>query len=178
MERASSRPGTRTSRRTGHGSPGAGLAQRDDERQAHRRDVVHPRLGVPAGARPARAAADARHQDRAALARRRVERPVVVPGDDRARGPVASSGERSIRSSSRTPWISTGAGLVGNGCVAAVFSPGTLDCGTARSSIGHSGVPVTRSKANTCPCLVTCATAFTRRPSTVTSMRLGAAGKS
>jgi hypothetical protein len=28
------------------------------------------------------------------------------------------------------------------------------------------GVPVTRSKANTCPCLVTCATAFTRRPST------------
>ena len=34
-----------------------------------------------------------------------------------------SSGVKSIRSASRIPWISNGAGFVGNGCVATVFSP-------------------------------------------------------
>ncbi len=57
-----------------------------------------------------------------------------------------SSGVKSIRSSSVTPWRSNGGGLVGNGCVAAVRSPGTSDCGTGRSSIGHTGRPVARSK--------------------------------
>jgi hypothetical protein len=66
-----------------------------------------------------------------------------------ARACSRSSGVMSIRSSSRTPWISTGAGFVGKGWVAAAFSPGTVDGGAGRSSIGQSGVPVTRSKANT-----------------------------
>ena len=56
------------------------------------------------------------------------------------------SGVRSIRSSSRTPWMSIGAGRVGNGWVFAAFSPGTPEAGTGRSSIGQTGWPVTRSK--------------------------------
>ena len=38
-----------------------------------------------------------------------------------------------------------GGGFVGNGCVGDVCSPGTVDCGTGRSSIGHTGLPVARS---------------------------------
>ena len=39
------------------------------------------------------------------------------------------------------PWRSNAGGLVGNGCVADVRSPGAVDCGTGRSSIGHTGTP-------------------------------------
>ena len=49
------------------------------------------------------------------------------------------SGVKSIRSFSWTPCSSNGGGLVGNGCVALVFSPGTVLCSTGRSSIGHTG---------------------------------------
>ena len=52
-----------------------------------------------------------------------------------------SSGVKSMRSFSVTPWSSKGAGLVGNGWVGQVFSSGVSDCGTARSSIGHTGSP-------------------------------------
>src|SRR5258706_13058600 len=52
------------------------------------------------------------------------------------------SGVKSIRSSIETPWRSKAGGLVGNGCVAALFSPGASDCGTGRSSIGQTGCPV------------------------------------
>ena len=55
-----------------------------------------------------------------------------------------SAGVKSTRSSTVTPWYSKGAGLVGNGCVGEACSPGTSDGGTGRSSIGHSGAPVTR----------------------------------
>ena len=48
-----------------------------------------------------------------------------------------SSGVKSISMSSEMPCHSNGAGLVGNGWVAEVTSPGTVDCGTGRSSIGH-----------------------------------------
>ncbi len=71
-----------------------------------------------------------------------------------------SSAVKSTRSSSWRPCRSNGGGLVGNGCVGDDFSPGTFDCGTARSSIGQTGFPVTRSSTNTNPCLVTCATAL------------------
>ena len=37
------------------------------------------------------------------------------------------------------PWRSNGTGRVGNGCVGLVFSFGTSDCGTGRSSIGQIG---------------------------------------
>src|SRR5262249_34883767 len=50
-----------------------------------------------------------------------------------------SSGVKSIRSSTDTPCRSNGAGRVGKGCVGDVRSPGVLDCGTGRSSIGHTG---------------------------------------
>ena len=78
--------------------------------------------------------------------RRREERPELVLRDHLRRLRPCSSGVKSIRSSSVTPWRSNGAGLVGNGCVGDVFSPGTSDCGTGRSSIGQTGGPVTRSK--------------------------------
>ena len=89
-----------------------------------------------------------------------------------------SSAVKSMRSSSCSPCRSNGGGLVGNGCVADVFSPGTFDCGTRRSSMGHTGLPVARSSTNTKPCLVTCDTALIRRPPTVMSVRIGAAGLS
>src|ERR1700682_1461836 len=53
-----------------------------------------------------------------------------------------SSGVKSIRSFSVTAWREYAGGLVGNGCVFAVFSPGTSLCGTGRSSIGQIGVSV------------------------------------
>ena len=63
-----------------------------------------------------------------------------------SRACARSSGVKSMRSSSVSPLRENGAGLVGNGCVGAACSPGTVDCGTGRSSIGHTGLPVTRSK--------------------------------
>ena len=41
---------------------------------------------------------------------------------------------------------SNGGGFVGNGWVGEYHSPGTLPCGTGRSSMGQSGSPVARSK--------------------------------
>ena len=84
-----------------------------------------------------------------------------------------SSGVKSIRSSTVTPCRSNGGGLVGNGCVGDVCSPGVFDCGTGRSSIGHTGCPVTRSKTNANACFVSWTTALIRRPSTVMSARIG-----
>src|SRR5687767_7783656 len=51
-----------------------------------------------------------------------------------------------------------GGGLVGNGCVGHVCSPGISLCGTGRSSIGQIGSPVTRSKTNRKPFLFASAT--------------------
>jgi hypothetical protein len=76
------------------------------------------------------------------------------------------------------PWLSKGAGFVGNGCVGDVFSPGTVDCGTGRSTIGQIGSPVSRSSTKTKPCLVIWASSLRGLPSTTTSMRVGAAGRS
>src|SRR6185369_639508 len=87
-------------------------------------------------------------------------------------------GVKSIRSSVFSPWRSNAAGFVGNGCVGEAFSPGTSEAATGRSSIGHTGFPVTRSKTKQNPCFVTWATAFTGFPSTTILTRFGAAGKS
>ncbi len=57
-----------------------------------------------------------------------------------------NSGVKSTTSSFVSPCRSNGAGFVGIGCVGELFSPGTVDFGTGRSSIGHTGLPVTRSK--------------------------------
>ena len=83
-----------------------------------------------------------------------------------------------MRSSSVRPWRSNGAGLVGNGWVGEVHSPGTVDFGTGRSSIGHTGLPVTRSNTKANACFVTCTTALMRRPFTVMSASTGAVGLS
>src|SRR5579872_7480033 len=56
-----------------------------------------------------------------------------------------SSGVKSIRSLSTTPLREYAGGFDGNGCVGDVFSPGTSDCGTGFSVMGHTGCPVTRS---------------------------------
>src|SRR5712691_1475160 len=83
------------------------------------------------------------------------------------------AGVKSIRSSIDTPWRSYAGGLVGNGCVGAYHSPGTSPLGTGRSSIGHTGSPVRRSSTYVNACLLTCITAFTRRPLTVMSPKTG-----
>jgi hypothetical protein len=56
-----------------------------------------------------------------------------------------SSGVRSNASSSVTPCGENAGGLVGNGCVGHASSPGTSLFGAGRSSMGHTGLPVTRS---------------------------------
>src|SRR5262245_13765465 len=55
------------------------------------------------------------------------------------------SGVKSTRSSTVAPCCSNGSGLLGTGCVGDAFSPGTSDGGTARSTIGHTGLPLVRS---------------------------------
>ena len=77
-----------------------------------------------------------------------------------------SQGVKPQASSSVTGPIGTsGAGFTGKGCVFASHSPGRAPvCGTGRSSIGKSGLPVRRSKTNTKPCLVFCTTAGTSAP--------------
>ena len=77
-----------------------------------------------------------------------------------------------------TPCRSNGAGLVGKGCVGLVFSPGTFDCGTGRSSIGQIGSPVSRFSTNRNACLVGCASALTVAAVHVMSNRIGAHGRS
>src|SRR5882672_6110706 len=57
-----------------------------------------------------------------------------------------SSGLNSIRSSMDTPLRLYAGGFVGKGCVCEYHSPGTVPTSTLRSSIGHTGLPVTRSK--------------------------------
>ena len=79
-----------------------------------------------------------------------------------------SSGVKSIRSSGILRKLRAYAGgLVGKGCVGEVFSPGTSDCGTGRSSIGHTGCPVTRSKTYRYDSLLGKATALIAFPSDV-----------
>src|SRR5262245_22533543 len=83
-----------------------------------------------------------------------------------------------MRSFKDEPCRSYAGGLVGKGCVGFVFSPGTVDCSTDRSTIGQIGVPVTRSNTYRNACLVGCATALIVRPSIVISTSMGAHGMS
>ena len=107
--------------------------------------------------------------------------PPAVPGDrivpGAVEGGVKMPSERSdsiflrqaLRSQNVNPQASSGftesgssgAGLTGKGCVGDSHSPGIAPCGTGRSSIGNSGLPLVRSKTNTKPCLVFCTTAGT-----------------
>ena len=72
----------------------------------------------------------------------------------------------------------SGGGFSGKGCVGEVFSPGTVLCGTGRSSMPKIGSPVTRSKMNSRPILLICATAGIVLPFRVTSISVGAAPRS
>ena len=86
------------------------------------------------------------------------------------------SGVRSFASSSDTPCPLNGGGFVGNGCVGYNTSPGTsVVVSTGRSSIGHTGSPVTRSNTYVNPCFDTSATASIVRPSTVDRDQVSAA---
>src|SRR5262245_1690292 len=64
----------------------------------------------------------------------------------RARNVWYCSGGNShgFTSSTVNVCLANGAGFVGNGCVGQDCSPGTVLCGTGRSSIGQSGSTVTR----------------------------------
>src|ERR1035438_7093385 len=89
------------------------------------------------------------------------------------------SGVKSIRSSGILRKLRPYAGgLVGNGCVGDVFSPGTSDWGTGRSSIGQTGWPVTRSNTYKKASLLGKATALMALPFTLMSARIGAEDKS
>ena len=57
------------------------------------------------------------------------------------------AGVKSTSCSMDEPWSSKGGGFVGNGCVGESTSPGrSVSVSTARSSMGQTGSPVTRSK--------------------------------
>src|SRR5258707_421506 len=85
-----------------------------------------------------------------------------------------SAGVKLIKSSTNTPLRLYAGGLLGNGCVGEYHSPGTVPFSTGFSGIGHTGFPVKRSSTYRNPCFVGCATAFTARPSTLISARIGA----
>src|SRR6266849_4955962 len=85
-----------------------------------------------------------------------------------------SSGVKSIKSLSNTPLRLYAGGFDGIGCVGEYHSPGTVPTSTCFSSMGHTGLPVTRSSTYRNPCLLGCATAFTAFPSTVMSAKIGA----
>ena len=110
------------------------------------------RLGIERSALPVRAAGRRRQHAacRAGLRHlltdgRREDRADLVVRERASRASAWSSGVKSIRSSSETPWRSNAGGLVGNGCVGAYHSPGTSPFSTGRSSIGQIGCPVARS---------------------------------
>jgi hypothetical protein len=86
----------------------------------------------------------------------------------------ASVISQGVTSSGFTTWRADG-GSVEKGCVGQDCSPGISLFGTARSSMGHTGLPVTRSNTNTKPCLVACATASMRLPPLRTVSSCGAA---
>jgi hypothetical protein len=77
-----------------------------------------------------------------------------------------------------TPCSENAGGFDGTGCVGHACSPGMSLDGTGRSSIGHTGAPVSRSNTNAQPCFVSCTTASMRFPATVIVARIGAAGRS
>ena len=67
---------------------------------------------------------------------------------------------------------------MGKGWVGEVHSPGTSDSATARSSIGHTGSPVSRLSTYANPCFESCTSALIGTPSTSMSTRMGAVGMS
>ena len=70
------------------------------------------------------------------------------------------------------------AGVVVNGCVGALRSPGTLDAGTERSTTSFTGAPVSRSSTNNVPILVGCTTAAMATPSRSNSTNTGCDARS
>ena len=62
-----------------------------------------------------------------------------------SRASARSSGVKSTRVSTEMPCTSNGAGRVGNGWVGETHSPGVSEPGAGRSTMGHTGSPVTRS---------------------------------
>src|SRR2546423_2459376 len=89
-----------------------------------------------------------------------------------------SAGVKSIRSSVLMPTTSKGGGLVGIGCVFAVYSVGTSVCSTGTSGIGHTGWPFVRSNTHASAILPICTTALIGRPFTLMSTRIGWTGMS
>ena len=79
--------------------------------------------------------------------------------------PQASPGFNAVGASAR--------GAVGNGCVGDAISPGTSLFGTARSSTGMSGAPVSRFRMKRWPVFDATPTAATVRPSLRHSKRIG-----
>ena len=75
--------------------------------------------------------------------------------------------------SSGSVCAASGGGRTGKGCVGADSSPGTRLAGTARSSIGKSGSPVSRFSTKSIPILVPWITAGIRFPSRAISLSVG-----
>ena len=77
----------------------------------------------------------------------------------------------------RNPCGTTGE-IVENGCVSAASSPATSLRGTARSCVGNTGTPVSRSSTKTSPVLDACTTTAVARPLCITVVSAGCAAAS
>src|SRR5262249_10189238 len=78
-----------------------------------------------------------------------VNRPSLRESRNRWRAASCCSAVRNgLMSFSVKDWRAKGRGRVGKGCVSDVYSPGTSDWGTGRSSMGHRGSPVLRLNTN------------------------------
>ena len=95
-----------------------------------------------------------------------------------SRALLRNSGVKSISSSTVIACRAYAGGFVGNGCVGEYHSPGTSPCGAARSSIGHTGWPVTRSNTYRNDSLLGNATALIAFPFTTISASSGAEERS
>ena len=96
----------------------------------------------------------------------------------RARHASRSAGVMPQASSAVNREGARGRGRTGNGCVGQASSPTTVLRGTARSSTGNRGAPVSRCRRKRWPILVATTTAGRALPSRVTVTSVGWAGTS
>jgi hypothetical protein len=94
------------------------------------------------------------------------------------RASARARGDKSVKSSSVMEVRDKGFGAKGNGWVAQACSPGTLERGTARSSIRNNDSPVSRFKTKRNPCFVACTTTSTRSSPRTTVASVGGQGRS
>ncbi len=155
------------------------LDQRGGESNLICIDINDAGVGIDGGSTPLRAATDAGKEDGRLAQDAGNELSPANEGTkllDRRR--VRLRGSIGKRIFGDRPAVYMAPVCSGTGCVGEVTSPGTVLGGNLRSSIGNSDCPLVRSKRNTHPCLVVCATASMLLPFRRTVTNAGGAGKS